>query len=188
MATDTVEEAAEGLAGDTQSAGSGGKLPLNAKTIKIAGLLLAVMLVQVGIGYFLLPSSSAPDAQDSAATPLADEEAATVDKTDIVEVELGSFNSTNSKAVEGTDIHVSFTLSATVSSSNQESFEEAVKKIHPARVRQAVERVTRSSSIENLNDPDLDVLKRKIKEDVNKVLDLSYIDEVILSDYKTMHQ
>lgn len=188
MATEAVEEVAEEQTGDAENPSSGGKFSLNGKTIKIGGLLLSVMLVQVAIGYFLLPGAGDSDVDDPAAVPAPEEEAASVDKTDIVEVEVGTFNSTNSKAVEGTDIHVSFAVSATVSSKNQATFEDAIKNIHPARVRQAIERVTRSSSIENLNDPDLDVLKRKIREDVNKVLGKSYIIEVIVSDYKTMHQ
>jgi len=185
VATEAVDEIAQE---DSESASSGRKFSLNGKAIKVGGLLALVMAAQVAIGFFLLPSPAATDPGDPANSAALAEEDTTVDQADLVEVEIGTFNSTNSNAVKGSDIHVSLSVAATVSSKAQQSFQDAIKTDHPARVRQAVERVVRSSTIDDLNDPDFDVIKRKIREDVNKVVDGDYIVEVIISDYKTMHQ
>jgi hypothetical protein len=167
------------------------RLRLSDKKIKIAVLLAVVMGVQVTIGYFLMPSVVTHDEVEAEHGDHHEaarvEEDHGVDEEDLVEFEIGNFSSTNSNAIAGTEIHISMTVVAAVSHKNHVAFEEAVLHDHPARIRQAIERVVRSSSIENLTDPDLNVIKRKIREDVNLILGKSYIIEVIISGYKSMH-
>ena len=68
------------------------------------------------------------------------------------------------------------------------AFETAANQHHNARVRQAVLKVARSASLEDLNDPNLTTIKRQLREEINKVLRKSYVTEVVISDFKTMEQ
>jgi flotillin len=47
---------------------------------------------------------------------------------------------------------------------------EAQVKVHTARIRQAVNKIVRSSSLEELNDPNLGTIKRLVREEINRLL------------------
>lgn len=141
-------------------------------------LVLVTMIVSVSGTYFVI-GGSAPNEQAGA------EES---DDPDSVEVEIDSFSISNSLAAPGSVIHVSFKLVATVANGQETTFGELVTKGKQARVRQAVIKVARSASLEDLQDPDLNVFKRQIKEEINKVLQKSYVNDVIISSFRTMEQ
>lgn len=46
----------------------------------------------------------------------------------------------------------------------------------------------RSSNLEDLNDPDSYVIKRKIREEINKVLTKTLIIEVVMDKFRLMPQ
>jgi flagellar basal body-associated protein FliL len=106
---------------------------------------------------------------------------------DTLEMTIDKFNTTNSRAVPNTILHVSFTLVAVVAHENQKAFEEE-HGAHTHRIRQAIEEICRSATIEDLSDPNLNALKRLIRSEVNKVLHASYVIEVVISEFKTMTQ
>jgi flagellar basal body-associated protein FliL len=137
------------------------------------------MVVSVGGTYFVV-GGSAPS-----------EEAGAKDESegpDAVEVEIDTFSVSNSVAAPGSVIHVSFKLVATVARGQETTFGELVTIGKQARVRQAVIKVARSASLEDLQDPELNVFKRQIKEEINKVLQKSYVNDVIVSTFRTMEQ
>ncbi len=104
------------------------------------------------------------------------------------EVEIDSFSCTNGVASQGHAVHVSFRLVVTVAESMSEHFSVAANSTNRHRVREAVQTVARSASLEDLRDATQNRLKRQIKEDINKILGNSYISEVIISDFKLMEQ
>ena len=169
-------------------------LSFRSTKVKLLGLLLVVMGIEAAGMYLILPRPS--DAStDPAGTGIATgddssdtDPAATVDPGDGVEVEIDKFNTTNSRARLGATVHVSFSLIAIVKSNNQAAFTEAANQAHKARVREAVVKIVRSASMDNLNDPDLSVIKRQIREEVNKVLRNSYILDVVIDDFRQMEQ
>jgi flagellar basal body-associated protein FliL len=55
-------------------------------------------------------------------------------------------------------------------------------------VQQAVDKVIRSSTHDELSDSNLDRIKRRIREDINKILGNSYIQEVIITEFRMMEQ
>lgn len=142
-------------------------------------LILVTMIVSVGGTYFVLGGSNSHE--DSAAEDESRE-------PDSVEVEIDDFNASNSLAAPGAVIHIRFNLVATVAQGQEATFAELVSKGKKARVRQAVIKITRSASLEDLQDPELNVFKRQIKEEINKVLHKSYVNDVIISSFRTMEQ
>ena len=151
------------------------------KPAVLGGLMLAVMLIEFGVLYFLLPGA----ATDPAA---AAEVAAAEEASDAVEVNIDSFSTTNGRAAPGSVVHISFKLVALVAAGEGAAFDAAANTDHKARVRQAVYQVARSASLDDLNDPGLTTIRRKLREHINKVLRKSYLTEVVISDFKTMEQ
>ena len=56
------------------------------------------------------------------------------------------------------------------------------------RVREKVNKIVRSSNLDELNDPNLGTIKRLIKEDINRLLRKTYVVEVIITDMRVMEQ
>ena len=157
--------------------------------MRVVLLVVTVMAVEAAVLYVLISQSSAAPPPGSGSAVTGEGVAApSALSGDVVEVSVGQFQTTNSIAARGSTVHVTFELTATVSRGQAEAFGGAVKDAHKARIRQAVVQVARSSTMEDLKDPELSVVKRQIKEEINKVLRKSYVNEVIISDYRTMEQ
>lgn len=163
-------------------------MKLGGKGLALAGVLLLVMTAEAVALYFFF--GPPPNATASAA-PMAAGEVRSYENAgeqpDTVEVALEAFNCTNSRVSPGSVIHVSFQLVAIVSGRQEQGFKSAMDQ-HRGRIREAVLRVARSSSLEDLNDPTLSTLKRLIREEINKILRKSYVHEVVMSDFRTMEQ
>ena len=160
---------------------------LSSKKLKLVLLLFLVMGVQVAVGYMLLPEPAASQSNDPDNVDQA------VDGTDegsidTMEVKLGTYNSTNGQTGGSSVIHVSFELTGIVARQNSQAVKKAFSETHKSRIRAAVDKVIRSSSIEELNDPDFSVMKRKIRAEINKVLPKSFIIEIVISDIRLMPQ
>ncbi len=147
--------------------------------VKYILIIFVTMIVTAGGTYFMI---SGPKTGDE---PNAEEEAS---EPDTVEVPIDSFSVSNSLAAPGSVIHVRFKLVATVAEGQDIAFAELVGKSKQARVHQAVIKVARSASLEDLQDPELSVFKRQIKEEINKVLHKSYVNDIIISQFRTMEQ
>jgi len=104
------------------------------------------------------------------------------------EVNVDKINTSNSLAVPGSVLHISFTLVAIVSKNNVQPFKDDVLKEKKWRVKQAVIKVVRSASIDDLNDPELGTITRLIREEINKVLGKSYVTKVVIAEFRAMEQ
>lgn len=104
------------------------------------------------------------------------------------ECELDSYNVTNRQAAADITMQVQFKLVAIVATEQHSSFENLAKTEQKARVREAVEKLIRKASFEDLYDPSLSVIKRLIREEINRVLRQTYVTDVILSEYKTIER
>lgn len=188
MAADASEDTPQISDAQANQPSPSRKFGFGGKKFKILALLLVVMSAQAAAMYLLLPQPTAETAQgEGGIGPDAGRNDASESEFDTVEIKIDSFNSTNSNSPDGGSIHVSFVLYATVASDVQFVFNDAISS-HKARVSQAIIKVIRMSSREDLRDPELNVVKRRIKEGVNKVLRKSYIKEVVISEFKTMEQ
>jgi len=163
------------------------------KWIVIGAIVLIVVIVQVVVTSLLLPGHAPADSgakheekeQDHAATNQHHGDAE--NDGEFAEVPMGDFSFSNGTAAPGMIIHVDFKLSA-VATSKQASSLDAQLKLHQARVRQAVNKIVRMSSLDELNDPNLATIKRLIREDINRLLRKSYVLEVVITDVRTMEQ
>lgn len=154
-----------------------------AKMIKVGGLLLLVIVLQVGLSYWLLT----PDQPKEVTEETLSKESENLQVT-TSEVKVNDFSVTNNIAEPGATIHVTFNLVALVEQGAASDFEAKVKEQNKARVKQAVIEVVRKSSLTDLNDPQLGTMKRMMKEAINKVLKKSYVIETVISEYRTMTQ
>jgi hypothetical protein len=102
-------------------------------------------------------------------------------------VALGDYSFSNTTAMAGSVLHVDFKLAAVSSSKQASSLEERVKT-NSARIRQAVNKIVRSSNLEELNDPHLGTIKRLIKEDINRLLRKTYVNEIVITDVRIIEQ
>lgn len=157
--------------------------------LKIVILIVVAMVGEAGLFLFLGIGSSDPaEATAAEEEPKPDEADPTDGRDELVEVEIHTFNVTNTTAAPDTIIHIAFKLYALVSADQMSAFDEAANTVNKARVREAVERIMRSSSLDYLEDPSLSTLKRLLREEINKVLRQSFIVEVAVSGFKTMRQ
>lgn len=185
MATDT-ETAEPGV--DTEAVASPEETEASqgnskAKLLKIGGLLLLVITLQVGISYWLLtPEKPVEVAEESLSKESENLQVNTS------EVSIDNFSVTNNIAEPGATIHVTFNLVALVEQGAAGDFEAMVKDTNKARVKQAVIQVVRKASLGDLNDPQLSTMKRMMKEAINKVLKKSYVIETVISEYRTLTQ
>lgn len=164
------------------------------KWLVIGAIVLIVVIVQVVLTSLLLPGHAASDAahkqddKDHAATDShhgdGDSEGS---DGEFAEVPMGDFSFSNGTAAPGMIIHVDFKLSAVATTKHASSLDSQLK-MHQARVRQAVNKIVRMSSLEELNDPNLATIKRLIREDINRLLKKTYVLEVVITDVRTMEQ
>lgn len=187
MAADVAEEA-KAPHDDAAPAPKGGMR----KKMVIGGIVLIVITVQAIVTYLLMPHPASSDAghkgedKEHASASSHEHEADSPDG-DVAEVSLGDFSFSNGTAAPGAIIHVDFKLSA-VASAKQASSLEAQVKLHTARIRQAVNKIVRSSNLEELNDPTLATIKRLIREDINRLLKKTFVNEVVITDVRIMEQ
>lgn len=164
------------------------------KKLLIGGIVLIVVAVQVVVTYLLMPHPAAStdgghkahEEKEHAPAASHDHEPEALEG-DVAEVALGDFSFSNTTASPGVILHVDFKLAA-VTSSKQASSLEGQVKVHTARIRQAVNRIIRSSHTDDLNDPNLGTIKRLIKEDINRLLKKTFVNEVVITDVRVMEQ
>ncbi|MBI1315038.1 hypothetical protein GC176_27420 [bacterium] len=165
--------------------------PRKGGMLKVMINVALAMVGEAALFFFLGIGSNASGPELSAAESQAgkeDEERRDDEQDALAEVEIHTFNVTNNTAAADSIIHISFKLYALVAADQKSAFDRAANEENKARVREAVERIARGATVEDLNDPAAGTLKRLLREEINKVLKQSYIVEVVLSDFKTMQQ
>jgi len=168
-------------------------MKLNIKTLIIAGVVVIAMTLEAAIIFMMMPPKAAvvdageqsKSGQESGDLEMAEEPAVS---DDFAEVLVDSFNCTNNRVAPGSVIHLSFKVIGIVQAKQKLSFEEAANHTHKTRVRQSIERIARSSSLEDLNDPNLSTLKRMIREETNKILGKSFVTEIVVNDFRMLEQ
>jgi flagellar basal body-associated protein FliL len=160
---------------------------LSGKKLKLILIVVGVMaLPAVGAALLLPKGHAAATTEQSGEGTSHSEESHSQKSENLVEVEVGSF----SVSVEPDDAqmwNVSFKLFATIASDAQSHFADASER-YKARLRQAVVEVVRRSSIKDLRDPQLSLMKRELKSQLNNVLPEPHIQEVVVSEIRVMQQ
>ena len=175
------EEGAEGKEVVKKKSG-GGKM-------KILVLVVVAMLGEAGLFLFLgVGSNGAADAAATETMPVEEDPKPENDEDELVEVEVHSFSVTNTTAAADTVMHISFKVHALLASDQEGEFKDKVTSSHKVRVRESIETIFRSATMEDLTDSSLSTLKRLVQEEINRVLRQNYVVSIVFNDYKTIQQ
>ena len=177
---------AQAPAAAAETAAPAKKKLLSGKKVKLIAIVAGVMILPAIGAALLLPKGHAATGEQSAEGGTHAEDAHSQKSENVVEVEVGSF----SVSVEPDDAqmwNISFKLYATISNDSQSRFSDSSER-YKARLRQAVVKVVRMSSIKDLRDPQLELMKRELKSQLNNVLPEPYIQEVVVSEIRVMQQ
>jgi flagellar basal body-associated protein FliL len=177
---------AQAPAAATETAAPAKNKLLGGKKVKLIAIVAAVMILPAIGAALLLPKGHAAATGESAEGGTRGDDSHSQKSENVLEVEVGSF----SVSVEPDDAqmwNISFKLYATIGSDAQSHFADASER-YKARLRQAVVKVVRMSSIKDLRDPQLELMKRELKSQLNNVLPEPYIQEVVVSEIRVMQQ
>ena len=166
MATNTVDV-------DSTKDAAGSRSKLRKALITLAILIVAGQ----GVGIYVLMTKSNADV-DEVEAPVAVETS---------EVSLESFNCTNNVAVAGADTNINLSLVVTIADENLTDFNTANDK-RPASIRQAVLEVLRSATQDELQEYKLPTMKRRIKQQINTVLEKDWVEDVVIPEFRTHKQ
>lgn len=176
---------------DPDSRQPGGRQPRILLMISVV-IILGVVSGQIAVTYMLAPESahSPKEQKREVRDRVAKSQRHSNHDTpegDCAEVSVGEFSCSNTTALRNVITHVDFKLAA-VAASNQVSTLESQIKWNQNRIHEAVNRIVRSSNLEELNDPNLETIKRLVREAINELFDASLIIDVMMSDIRIIQQ
>lgn len=169
------------------------KTPLIGK-IKILVFVMLVIASECAVVYWYLPSAAENSALAGSAVESKEEVKADLKKEEEekeqnnqVEVDLGEFNVTAYQPTSNTTLRIDFHLYGTVTALEQKEFMSHLEEnLH--RFRDQVIITVRSSEITDLTDAGLGLVKRKIVEKTNRMLNKQFLQTVIFSDFSFLEQ
>lgn len=165
------------------------------KKIKVIGLVAVLMIGELVAAYFIFGHSggNAAHAEGDAAAEAhkkEEEEHAAEEHEEHqagLEVELGEFNVIKSQPLASTTLRISFKMYGMVGAKDEATFKELFEeKKH--RFREQVLEIVRSSDVNDLNDPVLGLIKRKILEKSNRLIGKPLLTGVVFSDFAYIEQ
>ena len=156
--------------------------------MKILILIVVAMLGEAGLFFFLGVGSSGASDATTTETMSGEDGPQTDEEEELVEVEVHDFSVTNTAAAADTVIHISFKVHALLAIDQETGFKEKITASHKVRVRESIETIFRSATMEDLTDSSLSTLKRLVREEINRVLRQTYVVSIVFNDYKTIQQ
>jgi len=156
--------------------------------MKILILIVVAMLGEAGLFFFLGVGSSGASDATTTETMSGEDGPQPDEEEELVEVEVHDFSVTNTAAAADTVIHISFKVHALLAIDQENGFKEKITASHKVRVRESIETIFRSATMEDLTDSSLSTLKRLVREEINRVLRQSYVVNIVFNDYKTIQQ
>lgn len=163
-----------------------------AKTIVVAVLVAVVILTECMFAYLLIPSRG--DLETWATAKAAKEHASgeaghghqTEGKKEI-EVDLGKYSVIVHRPAANLTLKINFHLIGTVPEEEHHEFEELLHK-NQHRLRDLTIFEVRNSQIEDLTDPGLALLKRRILAKSNDLLGKPLLHSIVFSDFSFIEQ
>ncbi len=162
------------------------------KTIIVAVLVSVVIIGECFFAYLLIPSRgdlekwSAEKAAKEAASGHAAHEHKHEGKPE-TEVELGKYNVVVHHPASNVTLRVNFHLIGTVETEEHHEFEELLAKNQHRLRDQAIFEI-RNCQIDDLTDPGLALLKRRILAKSNDLLGKPLLRSVVFSDFSFVEQ
>ena len=163
------------------------------KTIIVAVLVAGVILTECLFAYLLIPSHK--DLETWATAKAAKEQASggetshkhKAEGKKEIEVDLGKYNVVVHKPTANMTLRVNFHLIGTVLEEEEHEFAELLAK-HQHRLRDQAIFEIRNSQIEDLTDPGLALLKRRILAKSNELFGKPLLRSVVFSDFSFIEQ
>ena len=160
------------------------------KTLVVAGIVSAVILVECLAAYFLIPSSAQVEASAKARAEEKQREEEHEGEEQShgasVEVELGKYNITVHRPASDVTLRVSFLLIGTVDEHEHEGFDTLFEK-NQHRLRDKIIFEIRNCELSDLTDPGLDLIKRRILAKSNELLGKPILQSVVFSEFSYTH-
>ena len=163
------------------------------KTLMVAGIVSAVILVECLAAYFLIPGSAQVEASAKARAEeqqKEEEEHAGEEHGEShgasVEVELGKYNITVHRPASDVTLRVSFLLIGTVDEHEHEGFDTLFEK-NQHRLRDKIIFEIRNCELSDLTDPGLGLIKRRILAKSNELLGKPILQSVVFSEFSYTH-
>ena len=162
------------------------------KTIIVAVIVAVVILAECMFAYVLIPSRgdlekwSAEKAAKEAASGHAAQEHKHEGKPE-TEVDLGKYNVVVHHPASNVTLRVNFHLIGTVPTEEHHEFEELLIKNQHRLRDQAIFEI-RNCQIDDLTDPGLALLKRRILAKSNDLLGKPLLHSVVFSDFSFVEQ
>jgi hypothetical protein len=180
--------------------------PSKFRKLKIAGFVVGVMFAECAVAYLWLGGDGTSahaeeghgDSHDKHAQHddghgghdaqgHGDGEASTGDGANGVEILLGEFNVTSFQPQANSTLRISFQLYATTSLEDEYELKKLLEA-NKHRVREQVLIIARSATIEDLADPMLTLIKRKVSEKVNRLIGKPLVRGAVFSDFSYFEQ
>jgi len=161
------------------------------KTIIVAALVAFVILTECAMAWMLIPSRG--DLEKWSSEKAAKEAAAGHEKEHKhegkpeVEVDLGKYNVVVHHPASNVTLRVNFHLIGTVETEEHHEFEELLAKNQHRLRDQAIFEI-RNCQIDDLTDPGLALLKRRILAKSNDLLGKPLLRSVVFSDFSFVEQ
>jgi hypothetical protein len=160
----------------------------------VAGFMGAVIATECLLAYLFIPNPDevAALAEENVTKKLpaslaGDEVTSEDDRKNMVEIQLGDYAITISQRNSSTALRADFTLAGTVLSKDENEFANLMEK-HPARFREIVLYEFRNSEREDLDDPQLGLIKRRILERSNTLFGKPIIKKLMFPDFSYIEQ
>jgi flagellar basal body-associated protein FliL len=162
--------------------------PKKGGKLKVIVLIVTIMIVECGLAYWFF-GTAAPNTAESAEShgEEHEEEEEGHDDGEGVEISLGDFDVTAFQPTSNTTLRVSFKLYGTVRPNDEATVTTLVDE-RKHRFREQVLEIIRSSEMNDLTDPVLGLIKRKILEKTNRLLGKAMIKGVVFSDFSYYEQ
>jgi flagellar FliL protein len=163
-----------------------------AKTIIVAVLVTVVILTECAFAYLLIPSRGDLEAWATAKAAKEHTTGETASKPKAegkkeVEVDLGKYNVVIHQPAANVTLRINFHLIGTVLDEEHHEFEELLQK-HQHRLRDQAIFEIRNSQVEDLTDPGLALLKRRILAKSNDLFGKPLLRSVVFSDFSFIEQ
>lgn len=163
--------------------------------LMIAGFMGGVIAVECLLAYLFIPSADevAALAEENMTkklpATLATEEITNAQDAlkGMVEIPLGDYTITIAQRNSSIALRADFTLAGTVLATEEAAFSALMNK-HPARFREIVLYEFRNSDREDLDDPELGLIKRRILEKSNNLFGKQILKTLMFPDFSYIEQ
>jgi len=157
----------------------------------LPALIVIAVVTGEGVAAFMLMPSvehNAKAAQEAlAAKPPEPDNHSGAHDADLTEVDLEAFKITSFQPASSITLRVEFHLYGMVPAEKAQSF-KTLYEAKKNRVRDNVNGIIRSAEMNDLTDPGLGLIKRKILETTNKALGKPLLEGVMFSEFTFLEQ